>query len=137
MSIIRDAQAFLKDDAPPFVEAALDFTAFALDQVKEQAERDGASLVILATHGSDRKFRHVYAMAEARQIPVIDEYDPIVRQGGSTGDATFRQDGHWNATAISGQRKPCSKSEAEPGSLYGARGFQTCPLPTPFLPGGA
>ncbi len=71
----------LRDDAPPFVEETLDFTALALDQVKERAERDGASLVILATHGFDRKFRHVYAMTEARQIPLIDEYDPIVRLG--------------------------------------------------------
>ena len=37
-------------DLPPVYEDALDFTAFALDQFRERAARDGAALVILSTH---------------------------------------------------------------------------------------
>ena len=35
---------------PAIYEDALDFTAFALDQFRERADRDGAALVILSTH---------------------------------------------------------------------------------------
>ena len=37
-------------DLPPVYEDALDFTAFALDQFRERADRHGAALVILSTH---------------------------------------------------------------------------------------
>ena len=41
---------FQEGNASPFSKEALAFTAFGLDEFKERAERDGAALVILATH---------------------------------------------------------------------------------------
>ena len=89
-------------DLPPVYEDALDFTGFALDQFRERAARDGAALVILSTHsmrtGSALGFDHLTALAETRGIPVIDQYDYILRQGADPGrDATWAHDGHWNA----------------------------------------
>ncbi len=77
------------------------FTAFALDQFKERAERDGASLVILTTYTTGTRghpiFDRLNAMAEARGIPVIDQYDYIRRQGADPeSDARWTYDDHWN-----------------------------------------
>ena len=41
---------FLEEDPPPTFREALDTTRFALKQFRERAERDGAALVILASH---------------------------------------------------------------------------------------
>ena len=95
------ALTFNQKDLPPFFEAALDFTAFGLDQFKQRADRDGASLVILSTHTMGTRgnpaFNRMYALASARGIPVIDEYDYIRRQGAEIKDAHWRHDPHWNA----------------------------------------
>ena len=94
-------QLFNEEYLPPFFEAALDFTAFGLDQFKARADRDGASLVILSTHtmGSrgDPAFDRLNALASARGIPVIDQTDYIRRQGAELKDARWRYDPHWNA----------------------------------------
>ena len=86
----------------PFYEEALAFTAFGLDQFKERAVRDGAALVILATHRmhlfGGGTFARMSEMAAERGIPVIDQGDYIHRQGGGIKDANFAHDGHWNAT---------------------------------------
>ena len=42
---------FQEGNPSPFYNEALAFTAFGLDEFKRRAERDGAALVILATHG--------------------------------------------------------------------------------------
>ena len=82
-------------------ESLLSFTAFGLDQFIERAERDGASLVILATHTMHTRghpiFDHLNALAEARGIPVINQLDYIRRRGGEMRDAHWARDGHWNA----------------------------------------
>jgi len=92
---------FRQKDLPPFFEAALDFTAFGLDQFKQRADRDGASLVILSTHtmGSrgDPGYDRMYTLASARGIPVIDQYDYILSQGAEIKDARWPRDWHWNA----------------------------------------
>ena len=92
---------FNQKDLPPFFEAALDFTAFGLDQFKERADRDGGSLVILSTHtmGSrgDPAFDRLTALATARGIPIIDQTDYIRRQGFKRKDAHWERDPHWNA----------------------------------------
>ena len=84
----------------PFFEKNLSFTAFALDQFVERTERDGVSLVILATHtlGSrgHPRFDLLNALAEARGIPVIDQYDYLHRQGGEIPEARWANDLHWN-----------------------------------------
>ena len=94
-------QLYDKKTLSPFLENELAFTAFALDQFAERAERDGASLVILATHAMGSRghafFNHMNALAEARGIPVISQYDYICRQGGEMRDARWARDGHWNA----------------------------------------
>ena len=88
-------------DLPPVYEDALDFTAFALDQFRERADRDGTAVVILSSHTigtrGDLGFDRLTALAEPRGIPVIDQYDYITRQGAEARDATWVHDGHWNA----------------------------------------
>ena len=88
-------------DAPFFTEA-LAFTAFALDEFKKRTQRDGAALVILATHrvsyfGGGLLVRLNETAAE-RGIPVIDQGDWIRRQGAVLHDATWTHDSHWNPT---------------------------------------
>ena len=88
-------------DMPPVYEDALDFTAFALDQFKERADRDGAALVILSTHymgtRGDLGFDRLTALAEPRGIPVIDYHAYVLRQGAVPWrDAGWAHDGHWN-----------------------------------------
>ncbi len=93
---------FAKKNLPPVFEEALEFTAFGLDQFKARAERDGVSLAILAVHLMGRGdnpplFERMNAMAQARGIPVVNQHDYIVRQGGRIEDASFAHDFHWNA----------------------------------------
>ena len=88
-------------DLPPIYEDALEFTAFALDQFRERADRDGAALVILSTHyigtRGDLAFDRLTALAEPRGIPVIDYNDYVLRQGATPRrDARWEHDGHWN-----------------------------------------
>ena len=96
-----DGPFLYTQDLPTVYEDALDFTAFALDQFKERADRDGAALVILSTHTmriwGDLGFDRLAALAESRGIPVIDQHDYIRRQGAEWTDAILAHDGHWNA----------------------------------------
>ncbi len=89
-------------DLPPVHEDALDFTAFALDQFRERADRDGAALVILSAHHTGTRsapgFDRLTALAEPRGIPIIDYNDYVLRQGAVPWrDATWAHDGHWTA----------------------------------------
>ena len=89
-------------DLPPVYDDALDFTAFALDEFRKRADRDGAALVILSTHTmgtrDDLVFERMTALAASRGIPVIDQYDYILRQGAVPWkDARWEHDGHWSA----------------------------------------
>ena len=43
-----------------------------------------------------RWFNLLKRMAEMNEIPVIDQYDFILRQGGKIGDVHWPHDGHWN-----------------------------------------
>ena len=96
-------------DLPPVYEDALDFTAFALDQFRERADRDGAALVILSAHRTGTRsapgFDRLTALAEPRGIPIIDYNDYVLRQGAKPWrDATWAHDGHsghqWAAEAL-------------------------------------
>ena len=101
-------QVFAEEDLLPVSSEALAATGFALDEFKARAERDGAALVILATHLSfvphpsadhhGRSFDRLLALAGARGIPVIDQHGYIVRQGGDPRAASWRHDAHWNPT---------------------------------------
>ena len=82
----------------------LDFTAFALDQWRERTQRAGSRLVVLSTHATRLSwpsapaevFERLAPMVEALGIPLVDQYDYIVRRGGDPRDASWRQDRHWN-----------------------------------------
>ena len=99
-SVTSIYNVFRKKELPPIFEEALEFTAFALDQFKERADRDGVSLVILSTMSmgtyGDRRFDRMNALAKERGIPVIDQAAYIRRQGADFEDARFPHDGHWN-----------------------------------------
>lgn len=51
----------------------------------------------MGTHG-DPLFDRLYAMAEARGIPVINHYDYIIHQDYSIEEAHWAHDFHWNPT---------------------------------------
>ena len=97
---VKDTFLFAQD-MPAIYEDALDFTAFALDQFRERADRDGAALVILTSNNmgtrGDLGFDRLTALAEPRSIPVIDYNDYVLRQGAEPGrDARWKHDSHWN-----------------------------------------
>ena len=86
---------------PPVFEDALDYTAFALEQFEERADRDGVRLVILASHvvkNAEAAGIHLALdeMAATLGIPVIDQADYILRQGARLADAQWPHDGHWS-----------------------------------------
>ena len=91
---------FREGNASLFYKEALAFTAFGLDEFKERAERDGAALVILATHPMHYfrggRFARMNELAAERRIPVIDQGDVIYRQGADLRDAEWAHDSHWN-----------------------------------------
>ena len=88
---------------PPIYEDALEYTAFGIDQFKRRADRDGVRLAILSatadmgTRG-DPQFDRLNAIAETRGIPVISDYDYIVRQEHDEWNGRWDANIHWNAT---------------------------------------
>lgn len=91
---------FAKKNLPPVFEDALEFTAFALDQFKERTDRDDVSLVILASHRMKMLGKHIFdrmhALAKGHSIPVIDQYDYMLRRGAEPREAEWTHDQHWN-----------------------------------------
>ena len=94
---------FKEEHLPLVFEEALEYTAFGIDQFRRRADRDGAHLAILSatkymgTWG-DLQFERMNAIAETRGIPVISEYDYIIRQGHVAQKGILDFDVHWNAT---------------------------------------
>ena len=93
---------FTEESLWPFLESALEYTAFGIDQFKRRADRDGVDLIIMAATGymgmrGDPQFDRLSTIAEARGIPVISHYAYIVRQGHDEEDGLWHFDGHWNA----------------------------------------
>ena len=91
---------FQQGNDAPFYEEALAFTAFGLDEFKARTERDGAALVILASHPMQRfgggTFARLNEMAAQRHIPVIDQAEIIYRQGAELRDAGWAHNDHWS-----------------------------------------
>ena len=94
-------RTFAGEALPPAFEDALAFTAFALDQFNARAERDGAALIILASHrmrmAGARVFDRLRIMARTRGVPVVDQGGYILRRGARLKDAHWRHAPHWNA----------------------------------------
>ena len=95
------AEQLADGDLSPIYAEALEYTDFALAQFRERADRDGAELVILASHnlkvdGNTGVFDWLRETAAAQGIPFIDQSDYIRRQGAALQDAQFRHDVHWN-----------------------------------------
>ena len=87
---------------PPPYRDAVELTAFALDEFRERAERDGAELVLLAPplFGAWKApFRVMEELAAERGIPVLDLHERLVRRDGGAariGELHFPNDIHWN-----------------------------------------
>ena len=92
-------QLLLAEDPPRLFAEALGDMAWALAEFERRADRDGASLVVLATHrfgGKDTRYSELLrGMTDPLGIPVISQYDWILRSGGRVGDAHWPHDGHW------------------------------------------
>ena len=92
---------FVMPTRAPVFREALAFTAFALDEFVDRTKRDGAELVILASHtmgpSGDPLFERMAKMAAERGIPVVNQWDYVARQGGKIEDAHFAHDAHWSA----------------------------------------
>ena len=91
----------LQDPALPLFREAIEFTAFALDEFQRRVADDGASLWLLLASpnlgdAADPLRVIVEDLAEARGIPVVSQYDYIVRQGRNPREGIFPFDGHWN-----------------------------------------
>ena len=81
---------------------AMAYAAFGIEQFKRRADRDGAHLIILAAtryvgKRGDPQFDRLSAIAEPLGIPLISQYDYMVKQGHNVRDSRWRHDGHWNA----------------------------------------
>ena len=91
--------ALLAEDPPRLFAEALGDMAWALAEFERRAARDGASLVVLATHrfgGEDtRRSEILRGMTDPLGIPVISQYDWIVGSGGRVEDAHWPHDAHW------------------------------------------
>ncbi len=123
-------------DLPPVYEDALDFTAFALDQFRERAARDGTALVILSSHyigtRGDLGFDRLTALAEPRGIPVIDYNDYVLRQGAvPSRDATWAHDGHWNVAGHQWAAEALLEYLKENQEICTRRKSPTSPPPPP------
>ena len=84
----------------PGIARGYDFTGFALDHWKQRAEDDGFALAVLTNYDIGTRghpfFEVVSRLAEARDVPVIDQSDYILRQGARIEDARWKHDYHWN-----------------------------------------
>ena len=94
-------ELFVEGNDSPFYTEAHALTAFALDEFRKRAARDGAALAILASHDVSRflggsMLARLNEMAAERGIPVIDQGDFILRQGAELRDAYLKHDYHWN-----------------------------------------
>ena len=91
----------IREDPPPVFREGPAFAGFALDEFVERAGRDGADIVILATHlmgdRNSRPWLLLNEMAASRGIPLINLHEYIIAQGATIGNAQFSWDHHWNA----------------------------------------
>ena len=93
-------EQFTKANPAPIYQEAITFTGLALQEFRTRTARDGAALVILATHtmgGRDSAgFAVLNDLAAAPRIPVVSQYDYIRRQVRTVEEAHWPADWHWN-----------------------------------------
>lgn len=105
---------------PEIYSKANVFTEFALKEWKRRADNDGAKIVILLTSGftlgaanlTDESSEELNVVAKAKKnakyakkriqdmadefnIPLLDQFEYIVKIGGDPLKASFKHDGHW------------------------------------------
>lgn len=92
--------SFAENDRSLVFEEAMAYTKFALEQFKQRADRDDATLVILTTHTlgttGNPHFDRLNAMAEKLNIPLINQHDYITGIGADPRNAEWKHDWHWN-----------------------------------------
>ncbi len=115
---------------PPAYREAVAMTGFALDEFRSRADRDGARLWLLATHRTTEvagreAVAALRSLAEARGIPVLDQYQAIVRAGGDPREASLSpRDHHWSRAGHRWAAEAVlARLEAEPEVCGGAGGF--------------
>lgn len=93
---------FARETLPAPLAAGLGYTAFALEEFKTRARRDGFALVLLTTEAvgpaGQPMFDRVAALAHRVQIEVVNLHDYIVGQGLRVADARWPHDWHWSPT---------------------------------------
>ena len=93
-------EEFTRENPAPIYQEAITITGLALREFKARTERDGAALVILALYhmgGRDSaRFAVLNDLAAAQRIPVISQYDYILRQGREIREGHWPNDAHWN-----------------------------------------
>ena len=73
------------------------FSGFALDQWKETTRQSGAFLVVLATSTiHSHRLSVLNTLAAARRIPVVSQWEYILRRDGAPSDVRWRKDAHWS-----------------------------------------
>ena len=109
-------ELLLEENPPPVFREALEATAFALEQFRERAERDGAALVILANHAmggeGDPWFELLREIAAGigggGEFPLsasMTTSSPLVARSRTH---TTRETGTGTPPATSGRRRPSS-----------------------------
>lgn len=106
-----DAMFNVASDLPAVFEEAWDYTAFAIDTIEAEAERDGARVVaILSTTFSDGAAQQgtpretgyrvaadrLSALLDARGIPYVDQQAYIDAIDVPKSNVRFPHDGHWS-----------------------------------------
>ena len=78
---------------------AWDATEFGLRQFKQRTDHDGAALMVLTVYDSVGRgspvFDRLSAVADSLNIPVVSQYDYIVKRGFRIEDAYWGHDEHW------------------------------------------
>ena len=81
-----------------FAQEVVDMTVFALDEFKTRADRDGAAVVILSAISDTWSEDVLNALAGARGMPVISQFDYAISQGGRIEDGRWPYNVHWSPT---------------------------------------
>lgn len=94
--VIPMHQALDESDPPPMIATGLEHTAFALEQWKSYADRDGSRILLLAATTRPKSWIRVSKMAAALEIPALHLAEYVHRQGATMAEARWFADSHWS-----------------------------------------